>query len=326
MVGAVIGDCLGSPVECQYWDGISRDAVKKRFQMYKKDSKATYKYTDDTAMARQVADSIISMRSVDAKDLAERHTREYYKEPRRGYGASVSEVFRKLRQDDCSDPFAPASEQFNGSGSFGNGAAMRVHPVGLYCHEKSNDVITEEVKRSAHVTHTHPDGVNGAIWQAGMVSWALQGLNVETLLEKSAQLGSTFDKPDDQDDLNYLQQLDLIKSLIKDGGDHSNDLQLGNDVSAIKSVPAAIYAFLCCANNIPELTDDDGEEETSPFEKTLRLAMTFGGDADTIMSMSGAIAGAYYGETGIPEYMVRICEGTINAQRQGEQLHKIVTL
>ena len=44
----------------------------------------------------------------------------------------------------------------------------------------------------------------------------------------------------------------------------------------------------------------NGLETSNPFERTLQLAMTFGGDSDTICSMSGALAGAFYGELGIP--------------------------
>ena len=127
MVGAVIGDCLGSPVECQFWEGIPISQVLSLFKAYQEPGHAELNYTDDTAMARQVADSIIAMRSVDPTNLAQRFVKEYFQEPNRGYGASVAEVFKKLRKND-SDPFQPASEQFNGSGSYGNGAAMRVHP------------------------------------------------------------------------------------------------------------------------------------------------------------------------------------------------------
>ena len=70
-------------------------------------------------MARQIADSIISMRSVDSKDLAQRFVQEFENQPFRGYGASVGEVFHKLKKSKCQDPFKPASEQFNGSGSYG---------------------------------------------------------------------------------------------------------------------------------------------------------------------------------------------------------------
>ena len=78
MVGAVLGDCLGSPVECTYWYGIKKKSVRKHFDAYKKEGSKLgrtgplMKYTDDTAMARQVALSIIDKKELDAKDLAKR--------------------------------------------------------------------------------------------------------------------------------------------------------------------------------------------------------------------------------------------------------------
>ena len=83
-------------------------------------------------MARQVADSIISMRSADSKDMAQRFVQEFDMEPFRGYGASVGEVFRKLKRSKCQDPYKPASEQFNGSGSYGTMSIyLPIHNVHL---------------------------------------------------------------------------------------------------------------------------------------------------------------------------------------------------
>ena len=188
MVGAVVGDCLGSPVECQFWERLPVTSVQALFKEYQDPDHEKLSYTDDTAMARQVADSIVAMRSVDPKNLAQRFVNEYFKEPKRGYGASVAEVFKKLKKSDCEHPFQPASEQFNGSGSYGNGAAMRVHPVGIYCYQKSNDTIIEEVTKSAKVTHSHADAINGAVLQAACVSWALQGLKLSDIRKKSFEL------------------------------------------------------------------------------------------------------------------------------------------
>ena len=83
-------------------------------------------------MARQLADSLVEHKGLNESDLARRFTEEFYAEPHRGYGGGVIAVFRKLRkQDGFSEPLQPAREQFNGTGSYGNGAAMRVHPVAL---------------------------------------------------------------------------------------------------------------------------------------------------------------------------------------------------
>ena len=87
MIGAVIGDCLGAPVECTYWDGIPLAKCASRFQdIYQVPSQTVYEYTDDTAMAHQVAESIIAKQKVDPKDMAQRFVKEYHQHPRRGYG------------------------------------------------------------------------------------------------------------------------------------------------------------------------------------------------------------------------------------------------
>ena len=174
MVGAVLGDCLGAPVECQYWFGIEKEAVRRRFEDYKEKgsqsnakSDTTLKYTDDTAMARQVALSVIDKNGLDVRDLAKRFVNENTHEPWRGYGASVGEVFTKLGKTDFESDesvFLPASEQFNGEGSYGNGAAMRVHPIGLF----GRDILQAEkmAEQQSKLTHSHFDGVTGGVLQA----------------------------------------------------------------------------------------------------------------------------------------------------------------
>jgi poly(ADP-ribose) glycohydrolase ARH3 len=76
--------------------------------------------------------------------------------------------------------------------------------------------------------------------------------------------------------------------------DFAKGFELGNSVSALDSVPTALYSFLRARDPI------NGLETSNRFERTLQLAMTFGGDSDTICSMAGAIAGALYGESEIP--------------------------
>ena len=93
-----------------------------------------------------------------------RFVKEYFTDPRRGYGHQVVDVFHKLRSQKFEDPFGPAKEQFDGSGSYGNGGAMRVAPLALFYHSDYKELINF-VQRSAEITHTHKQGYNGTILQ-----------------------------------------------------------------------------------------------------------------------------------------------------------------
>lgn len=65
--------------------------------------------------------------------------REHSREPMRGYGRDVGTVFKKLQDTDFRDLYGPSSEQFDGRGSFGNGGAMRIAPMALFCHSRNYD-------------------------------------------------------------------------------------------------------------------------------------------------------------------------------------------
>jgi len=81
-----------------------------------------------------------------------RFSADYFRDPRRGYGQSVSTVFTKLRFG-VADVYQPAAEQFSGRGSFGNGSAMRVAPVALFAYQKKDTLI--EVRVSIDCTLEH---------------------------------------------------------------------------------------------------------------------------------------------------------------------------
>jgi len=93
-----------------------------------------------------------------------RFVKEYFTDPRRGYGYHVVDIFHKLRAQKFEDPFGPAKEQFDGAGSYGNGGAMRVAPLALFCHSDYKELVNL-VQQSAEITHTHKQGYNGTILQ-----------------------------------------------------------------------------------------------------------------------------------------------------------------
>ena len=140
---------------------------------------------------------------------------------------------------------------------------MRVSPVGWYCN--SLDDVMAEAKRSAEVTHNHPEGIKGAQSTAAAIYMARTGKNKD---EIKSFIIDTF-----QYDLN--RKIDDIRPNYK------------FDESCQGTVPEAIIAFL----------------ESTDFENAIRLAISIGGDSDTIACITGGIAEAYYRT--VPEKIVK---------------------
>lgn len=115
-------------------------------------------YTDDTEMALAIVEQLEARGAIDQDDLAGRFASRM--DLRRGYGAGAAEILVAIRDG---QPWkSAASGVFRGRGSFGNGAAMRVAPLGAFFAEDVARVV-REASLSAEVTHAHPEGIAGAI-------------------------------------------------------------------------------------------------------------------------------------------------------------------
>lgn len=271
-LGAALGDAMGAPYEgVRYVPpeelvGPERDPGRLR-------------YTDDTHMTIGVAESLIERGGFDGAHMASRLAENFAAEPWRGYGAGPPQVFRLLEQGVAWD--RAGSMLFGGTGSFGNGAAMRMAPVALFAYPDL-DEVADLARRAAVLTHTHELGVEGAVLQATAVAWVLgcspdQPLRAEDLLQtlrprtRSAQ---------------FREKLDRVGSLLAGGGPGEVVRELGHGTEAPDSVPTALLAFL---------------RHPQSFAETVHFAISLGGDTDTIASMAGALAGAYLGEEAVPE-------------------------
>lgn len=281
MVGTAVGDALGRPVEGHQQVSESYiDEIRKRPR--------SMTYTDDTIMAIWVAESLLASGGFDGGDMSMRFAEGYQREPFRGYGANVVDVFsRVLRGHDWAET---ARSQFGGSGSYGNGGAMRVAPVALWTYPDI-DETARLARQTAEVTHTHPVGVEGAVIQAVAAAHALrEDFDSEVLLNDLDDLVQTE---------IFRTKLEALPKAMERSDDDYARLHLGNGVSAGNSVVTALYCFLA----------SDG------FEDTVIRAIRIGGDADTIAAMAGALAGARYGARSVPEVW-RWVEG-------GEQLTEL---
>jgi ADP-ribosylglycohydrolase len=148
--------------------------------------------------------------------------------------------------------------------SWGNGSAMRVSSVGWLCD--SLEETRRYARLTAEVTHNHPEGIKGAQATAACIFLARTGKSKEEIR-------------------NYVEQTfgyDLHRTCDEIRPNYQFE------VSCQKSVPESIIAFL----------------ESSDYESAIRLAVSMGGDADTMGAIAGGIAEAFYG---VPEEMKAEC-------------------
>jgi len=126
-----------------------------------------WRFTDDTMMALSIVSVLRQCGAIDQGRLVASFAERYH--PSRIYGESMHGLLARVRAGEAWGGLARGL--FGGRGSFGNGAAMRVAPLGAYFADDIEAVV-EQARRSAEVTHAHPEGVAGAIAVAVGAAWA----------------------------------------------------------------------------------------------------------------------------------------------------------
>jgi len=269
LLGTEAGDCLGAKGEgfFSFWEpsGISK------------------RYTDDTHMMIGVAESLIENRGFNPEHMMQTFIKNYEKEPWRGYGPGPPRIFALVKKG---EDVRKAAEKIYRGGSFGNGSAMRVAPVGCFYYD--NLLLLREVAfASSRLTHSHPLGMEGAAIQAFAIALAVKtapSLNREDFIEEL----ENFTK-----NSVYREKIKNIRLLLTRNAPKEDVVRiLGNGIEAFNSVPTAIYSFL----------------RSSSFKEAVVYAVSLGGDTDTIGAMTGAIAGAFWGIEGIPAEWVKNIE------------------
>jgi poly(ADP-ribose) glycohydrolase ARH3 len=322
ILGTMVGDAIGAPVEG--WDygqlnaalnALATQSAPKRelnraILGILAGSKGPVFYTDDTQMTFGVAESLAAKHGMDEADMAQRLAENF--DANRGYGMGAQTVLRALRRGDAWQE--PAAKLFGGKGSYGNGAAMRAAPIGLLYRDAVPSIRRTAAERSAIITHTHPLGIAGAVFQAHAVALAVQFDHATADFAPSEFLTGLSALLNDSDaDGLYLQKIEQIARLLVSLPSASHVAQtLGNDISASLSVPAALYSFLA---------------HWDSFAEAVLYAVRLGGDTDTIGAMCGAIAGAFHGASAIPPNWLAALEngakGRDYAQRLADELFTV---
>jgi ADP-ribosylglycohydrolase len=225
MIGAIAGDIIGSVYE---WNNIKT----KDFELF---SDKCF-FTDDSILTIALADSILS-----GRPYVDNLKAFYHWYPDGGYGGS----FQRWAQ-------SPDSQPYN---SWGNGAAMRISPVGYAYHDLAT--VLQKAKEFTEITHNHPEGIKGGQATAAAIFLARTG---ESKIAIQDYIENHFH-------YDLSRHVDEIRPTFK------------FDESCQGTVPQALRAFL----------------DSTDFEDAIRTAVSLGGDSDTVACITGGVAQAFYG-------------------------------
>lgn len=240
VLGAICGDMIGVPYEFR------KNKADENFPLFTKYSH----FSDDTVMTIAVAEWLLHppYNIHNLTNIMQKWGRKYRNA---GYG----HLFGKWIDSDNPQPY----------GSFGNGSAMRVSPVG--CAFKTYETTKTIAEESASVSHNHPEGIKGAKAIATLINFYLKDCNYKFKEEFWCKEAIKNIAP------NYNLSR-TPEEIIKSGYRFDSTCQ--------GSVPEAICCFLY----------------SDSYEETVRNAVYINGDCDTQAAIAGSIAAAYWG---IPE-------------------------
>ena len=207
-----------------------------------------WNWSDDTAMGCGIVRTLRKSGVIDQDVIAEYFAAEYASDPRRKYGGMAREILTQIGHGVSWRK--AASEAFDGTGSYGNGAAMRAGPVGAYF---SDDLAlaAEQAALSAVVTHSHEEGVAGAIAVAVAAAWAFRNREVECdsrelLAEVISMLPQSAVRKGLQKamELGFDRQPALVAAVLGSG----------SKVSAQDTVPFALWCAAKCRHDFGDAT------------------------------------------------------------------------
>lgn len=275
LLGLAVGDGLGGRFEAQTPDWIAKRYPSPQ-SLVDRPPTDLLSYTDDTQMTIGVAETLVAHGRIEEGPLCQAFVGNYVAS--RGYGFGARRVLEAM--EDGSDYKAVAESHYPG-GSFGNGAAMRVAPVGLFFKDNL-EMVWDQARLSALPTHLHPLGIEGA----QLLAVAVALLARQQPFQQAAFLNELQMRCQT---VEFRAKIERLSTL------HSPEelALLGNGIAALESVATAIGCFLLA----PDC-----------YVTTVGRAVLLGGDTDTIACMAGALSGAYLGHRAIPSQWLDILE------------------
>ncbi|MGI9240630.1 MAG: ADP-ribosylglycohydrolase family protein [Verrucomicrobiales bacterium] len=280
--GLSVGDALGEALSYQCYRARELDD----FSAF---ADGSVRYTDDTEMALGIIDVLRSSRSIDEDLLAWKFAARFKRDPDRGYGRMARRILEEIGAGVAWR--AAAGGAFGGGGSFGNGAAMRVAPLGAYF---SGDParLSEAAARSAQVTHCHPEGIAGAVAvaaAAGAATAARGSLQQPAAAERIWEEVLHRTPPSLVHD-----RLAGARGMVDAApGEIAKEFGNGAEISAQDTVPFCIWNACRCLGD---------------YSEAILSTVEVDGDCDTNAAIVGGIVTGFLGREGIPADWLRVRE------------------
>lgn len=263
--GLSVGDALGS----QYFVPVNYPLLKRR-----EVPSGPWQWTDDTEMAGSVVAVLAAHHRIDqdalARSFAEHHDSD------RGYGPAVNRLLRLVREG--GDWRELAAALFKGQGSWGNGAAMRIAPLGAW-YADDPEQATHQAEISAYTTHQHREGVVGAMAVAAAAAFAAAPdgpPGAEALLDGVIDL-----VPKSAVGAGLRRARDMLD--YGDPGTVAAVLGCGRRTTAHDTVPFALWS---------------AARSLGDYEQAFWTTAQVGGDVDTTCAIVGGVIAA--GKAGTP--------------------------
>ena len=238
--------------------------------------KGPWPWTDDTAMALSLYRMLQDRGEVHQDYLADLFATAYADDPHRNYGASMHDVLQAIG---AGEPWNWVTRaQFGGQGSWGNGAAMRVAPLGAW-FAADLDRVVEQAALQAEVTHAHPEATAGAVAVALAAALAVRGVAAAEFI------GGVVERTPDSEVASRLDRL-AGRPLSADPRSVADEVGCGSLISAPDTVP---YAIWCAARHLDDLPE------------ALWTTAGVGGDIDTTCAIVGGIVAGRTGLAQVPD-------------------------
>lgn len=294
LLGLALGDTLGAPHE----GGL---LARGLWALLGRAPEGLRRFTDDTQMSLDLAESLLACDGLNQDDLAQRFARSY--QWRRGYGPGAAKVLRRIR---AGQPWQQANRSAHPQGSWGNGAAMRAPVLALWPFA-TDQALAQAARQSAEVTHAHPQGMAGAVLLALATRALMADARTGAHSDGPALLAAARAALTDTEGPAFDPALRTASAWLAQG-DAPSPRQvaraLGHGITARTSCVTALYVALRHLNQ--------------PFETLLRFAIACRGDTDTIAAMAGALWGARRGASALPAQPL---EQQARLQTLAQQLH-----